>query len=118
MGAAGYAAAEFLSDRGGPIELHVGSENAVKIWLNGELLASAEAYSSNVAIDQYVGRGQLKPGRNLILVKVCQNEMTVDWAQNWKFQLRPCDSSGKAVLSTDRPPPKSPAEQTVKANQE
>ncbi len=119
MGAAGYAAAEFLSDRRRPIELRMGSENAVKIWLNGELLASAEAYHANIAIDQYIGRGELKPGRNLILVKVCQNEMTVDWAQNWSFQLRASDSSGKAVLSTDRPPPKTGAQQTAaKASEE
>jgi hypothetical protein len=118
MGAAGYAAAEFQSAAGGPIEIRVGSENAVKIWLNGKLLASSEAYHSNVAIDQYVGRGELKPGRNLILVKVCQNEMTVEWAQNWMFQLRASDASGKAVLSTDRPPPKPPDAQTADAKKE
>ncbi|MEX0676577.1 MAG: hypothetical protein WD063_05850 [Pirellulales bacterium] len=119
MGAAGYAAAEFQSVARRPIELRLGSENAVKIWLNGKLLASTEAYHSNSAMDQYIGRGQLEPGRNVILVKVCQNEMTVDWAQNWTFQLRASDSIGKAVLSTDRPPPKSGADQTAaKANKE
>lgn len=109
MGVAGYAAAVFHSERGGPIEIRVGSENAVKIFLNGELLASSEAYHANEAIDQYAGSGELRPGRNLILIKVCQNEMTVEWAQDWKFQLRACDASGKAVLSTDRPKPNPPA---------
>lgn len=119
MGAAGYAAAEFLSDRRRPIELRLGSENAIKIWLNGKLLASAEAYHANVAIDQYIGRGELEAGRNWILVKICQNELTVDWAQAWTFQLRASDSSGRAVLSMDRPPPKSPADRTdAKTNKE
>jgi hypothetical protein len=118
MGAVGYAAAEFHSERGGPIELRAGSENAIKIWLNGKLLASSEAYHSNVAIDQYVGRGELKPGRNLILAKVCQNEMTVEWAQNWMFQLRASDASGKGVRSTDRPGPKSPGNQTADTRKE
>lgn len=118
MGVAGYAVAEFHSDRRRPIELRLGSENAVKLWLNGKLLASSEAYHSNSALDQYIGRGELEPGRNLILVKVCQNEMTVDWAQSWAFQLRATDASGKAVLSTDRPPPKSLADQAAQAQKE
>jgi hypothetical protein len=63
-------------------------------------LTDAESYHTNVAMDQYIGRGQLQPGRNLILLKICQNEMTVDWAQNWRFQLRACDATGKAVHST------------------
>ncbi|REK05996.1 MAG: hypothetical protein DWQ37_23010 [Planctomycetota bacterium] len=107
MGVAGYALAEFISDEARPIELRVGSENAVKVWLNGKLLTSAEAYHANSAIDQYIGRGELKAGKNLILVKVCQDEQTVDWAQNWTFQLRVCDELGAAVLSADRPEPKS-----------
>ena len=113
MGVAGYAAAVFLSDRRRPIELRLGSTNAIKIWLNGKLLASAEAYHANSAIDQYIGRGELQKGKNVILLKICQNEMTVDWAQDWNFQLRITDGTGQAVLSTDRPPAKPPAEQTA-----
>lgn len=113
MGAAGYAVAEFSSDRRRPVELRLGSQNAVKIWLNGKLLTAAEVYHANNAIDQYVGSGELLPGRNVILLKICQNEMTVDWAQDWKFQFRVCDSLGTAVLSTDRPPAKSTSELTA-----
>jgi hypothetical protein len=47
--------------------------------------------------DQYLARGKLKAGRNELLVKVCQNEQSEDWAQDWKFQLRICDASGGAV---------------------
>ena len=104
MGVAGYAAAEFYSDAAQPVDIRIGSENAVKLWLNGKRLFEAEAYHANSAIDQYIGHGQLKPGRNVILLKVCQDERTVDWAQSWSFQLRVCDASGKAILSTDRPP--------------
>lgn len=104
MGVAGYAMSVFESDRERSVELRVGSENANKVWLNGEKLAEAEAYHANSAIDQYVGHGVLKQGKNVILVKVCQDEQTVDWAQNWVFQLRVCDASGKAVLAKDRGP--------------
>jgi hypothetical protein len=102
MGAVAYAAAQFTSDRERPIELRMGCINACKIWLNGELLLAREVYHTGMDIDQYVGKGKLRPGRNLILVKVCQNEQTEDWAQSWQFQLRVCDSRGTAVLSQDR----------------
>jgi hypothetical protein len=99
MGAVAYAAAEFTSDRERPIELRMGCINACKMWLNGELLLEREVYHTGMDIDQYVGKGKLRPGRNLILVKVCQNEQKEDWAQSWQFQLRVCDSRGTAVLA-------------------
>ena len=40
--------------------------------------------------------------KNTILVKVCQNEQTEEWAQRWQIQLRVCDATGTAVLSADR----------------
>jgi len=56
-------------------------------------------YHSGSQPDQFVNRVVLQPGRNVILVKVCQNEQTQDWAQRWDFQLRVCDETGGAVLS-------------------
>ena len=102
MGAAAYAAAEFTCDRERPVELRLGTENACKLWLNGKLLATSAVYHSNTSMDQFVGRGTLKAGRNLILLKICQNEQTEDWAQVWQFQLRVCDATGKAILSSER----------------
>jgi hypothetical protein len=52
-------------------------------------------------MDQFIVRGELKPGKNVILLKVCQNEQKEDWAQVWQFQLRVCDSIGKAILPAD-----------------
>jgi hypothetical protein len=113
MAVVAYAVAEFQSDRRQPIELRLGSESANKIWLNGKLLSSAEVYHANGTMDQYVGRGELQPGRNLILLKICQNAQTEAWAQDWKFQLRVCDSTGKAVLATDRAAPRTIEPQTA-----
>ena len=101
-----YAVAEFQSDGPRPVELRLGTENANKIWLNGELISSANVYHANGTMDQYVGRGKLKSGRNLIVLKICQNEQKEEWAQEWKFQLRVCDVTGKAILSTDRVAPR------------
>jgi len=98
-----YAATEFLADDARDVELRVSTANALKVWLNGRLLAAYEVYHSGAEFDQYVARGRLQPGRNVILVKVCQNEQTQEWAHVWGFQLRVCDGQGTAVLSTDRP---------------
>jgi hypothetical protein len=101
-GAAGYAVAEFRSDAEHPVELRLGCINAVKLWVNGKLLDSREVYHSGTQIDQYISRTTLKPGVNVILVKICENEQTESWAQDWQFQLRVCDAVGTAVLSQDR----------------
>lgn len=95
----GYAVAEFVSPLQRPVELRWNSPNATKVWLNGQLVGAYEIYHSGTLPDQYVGSVTLRPGRNTILVKVCQNELTVDWAQFWQFQLRVCDADGAAVLS-------------------
>ena len=99
MCAIAYAAAEFISPGRQPVELRMGSTNANKIWLNGQLLHQAEVYHANVQMDQYTTHGTMEPGRNLILVKICQNEQTDNWAQDWKFHLRVCDATGTAILS-------------------
>lgn len=102
-GATAYALATFTSDREQPIEIRLGSINAWKAWLNGELLFGHEEYHSGTKLDQNRLKGMLKPGENTILLKVCQNEQTESWAQDWEFQVRVCDSVGTAILSTTRP---------------
>ena len=111
-GSIAYAMAEFDAAEGRPVELRLGCINANKLWLNGELLTANEVYHASTAIDQYRVRGELKQGRNVILLKICQNEQTESWAQRWQFQLRVCDPVGTAILSTTRPPtPRGPKEE-------
>ncbi len=98
----GYAAAEFMAAAARPVELRLASTNANKIWLNGKLIAQNNVYHAGEQLDQYVGKGELKPGKNHILVKILQNEQKESWAQDWNFQLRACDAAGTAILSTDR----------------
>ena len=97
-GAIAYAATKFIAKSPAEIEIRMGCINGNKIWLNGNLLTANEVYHSNIAIDQYVGRGKLKVGENWILVKVAQNEQTEGWAQRWQFQLRVCDALGTSFL--------------------
>lgn len=108
-GAITYAYAEFVSDSDQDGELRLGCINGNKVWLNGKLLTANHVYHSNTSIDQYIGRGQLKKGRNTILLKICQNEQTESWAQKWQYQLRVCDQFGTAILSQDRPVTKTAA---------
>lgn len=98
----GYAATEFLSERQQEVEFRLSSFNAVKLWLGGKLIDEHNVYHGGSQMDQYVSRAVLQAGRNVILLKVCQNAQTQDWARYWYFQLRVCDAQGTAVLSEDR----------------
>ncbi|HXG49562.1 MAG TPA: hypothetical protein VNO52_18210 [Methylomirabilota bacterium] len=103
-GVTAYAYTEFHSATGGPAELRLGGKNSWKLWCNGQYLFGRDEYHRGAEIDQYRMPVHLKPGRNTILVKVCQNEQKEEWTVEWEFQLRVCDASGTALLSTDRPP--------------
>ena len=70
---AAYAAAEFMADKPGNVEIRLATTNANKIWLNGELLTQNNVYHAGEQMDQYIGKGKVKAGRNIILVKVLQN---------------------------------------------
>lgn len=102
-GAVAYAYAEFNAAKAQPVELRLGCINATKLWLNGKQIAANHVYHAGHQVDQYIAKGELKAGKNEIMLKVCQNEQKEPWAQNWQFQLRVCDQIGTAVLASDRP---------------
>lgn len=97
-GAVTYAYTTFASDKARPIELRLGTPNAWKLWVNGELVFARDEYHRGTQLDQYRVKAKLRGGNNSILLKVCQNEQTEEWAQDWKFQIRVCDSTGAAIL--------------------
>jgi hypothetical protein len=97
-GAVAYAYREFETDEARPIEIRLGTPNGWMLWVNGELVFAHEEYHLMSLMDQYRAQAKLKRGTNRILLKICQNEQKEDWAQEWNFQLRVCDSSGTAVL--------------------
>ena len=98
-GAVGYLFAEFESDEDQPAQARLGCINANKIWINGKLVMQNEVYHAGSMIDQYIADFPLKKGTNRILLKICQNEQEESWAQNWKFQFRITDPSGKGLAS-------------------
>lgn len=101
--AAAYAYTEFTSDKDQEVEFRLGSITSWKLWLNGEPVFGQDEYHKGIAVDQYRVTGKLKAGVNRLLVKVCQNNQMESWAQDWQFQVRVCDPTGTAILSTTRP---------------
>lgn len=96
-GAVMYLTTTFDSAAADEVQLRLGTPNAWKIWLNGKLLFGRDEYHRGMAIDQYQVAAKLKAGKNVILVKLCQNEQEDSWAQRYQLQLRVCESSGIAV---------------------
>ncbi len=97
MGATVYTTTEFDSATAQAVEFRLGTSNAWKLWLNGEQLFAREEYHRGMFLDQYLVRGKLKAGKNTLLLKLLQNEQTDDWAQDWSFQFRVTDFSGRAI---------------------
>lgn len=95
-----YARALVESPKERPVEIRCGSNNAVRIYLNGKEVYFREEYHHGFEMDQHVARGVLKAGNNEILIKVCQNEQNEPWTQLWSFQARVTDHLGAPVPLT------------------
>jgi len=76
------------------VEIRAATQNAIRMYVNGEHVFSREEYHHGDTLDQHVGRAKLKKGSNEILVKVCQDDATMMWTLVWQFQLRVCDYLG------------------------
>lgn len=93
-----YAVAEFRSDRERPVEIRLGCKNGWKVFLNGALIFGRDEYHRGAEIDQYRLAARLKAGRNVLLIKCCQNEQKEDWTKEWEFQVRITDASGTPIV--------------------
>ena len=92
-----YVVTEFHSPKRQDVQVRIGTPNSWKIWVNGKLLFGREEYHRGMKLDQYKIDATLQPGKNMILLKICQNEQEDDWAQRYQFQLRICNSEGVAI---------------------
>lgn len=93
-----YSVTTFRSAEKQPAELRLGTPNAWKMWVNGELVFEREEYHRGTRMDQFRIPVSLRAGDNTIMLKVCQNEQEQHWAQDYTYQLRVCDSGGIAIL--------------------
>jgi hypothetical protein len=95
-----YGHTTFESGSAQPTQFRIGSKNAWKLWLNGDLLFARDEYHrGGTRVDQFIIDGKLRKGTNEILVKVCQDEQTQPWTKQWEFCLRVTDPSGTALHS-------------------
>ncbi|MBM3902127.1 MAG: HEAT repeat domain-containing protein [Verrucomicrobia bacterium] len=97
---AGYAVAEFVSDKARPAEIRLGCKNGWKVWLNGKFLFGRDEYHTGAEIDQFRLPVQLRAGTNVILVKCTQNGQVEDWTKEWEFQLRVTNAQGTPIRSS------------------
>jgi hypothetical protein len=96
-GAVAYAYTVIESPTRQDVQIRVGTPNALKVFVNGQEVFAREEYHHGMDLDQHTGHATLRAGRNELLLKLCQNEQSDPWAQNWMFQLRLCDAVGAAV---------------------
>jgi hypothetical protein len=101
-GAIAYARTVFVAESACEVEIRFGTKNANKLWVNDQDITMNEVYHAGMSIDQYIAKAKLVAGENEIVLKLCQNEQTESWAQEWRFQVRVSDSTGKAVLEANR----------------
>lgn len=99
-GAVVYAYATFVSPVEGKYQVRFGTPNANKAWVNGRPATSNNVYHTGAQIDQYVSTIDLKKGKNNVLLKLCQNEQTEAWAQDFSFMLRFTDETGLGIPVT------------------
>jgi hypothetical protein len=97
-----YATTTYTSSKDQQVELRLGTPNAWKLWVNGELVFEREEYHRSTKMDQYKIPVSLEAGDNVVTLKICQNEQEDSWAQSYQFQIRVCDSTGSAIPSSNK----------------
>lgn len=85
--AAAYAMTRLRSDREQPVELRFGSDDTLKVWLNGKLVHSVETYRE-AKPDQEIVKATLQAGENTLLVKVGQD------VNGWRLMYRATGPDG------------------------
>src|SRR5262249_34906030 len=90
-----FAALDSPAERLGQIPL--GCIHPSKIFVNRKKVFERDEYHHGMRLDQYSCTAKLQAGRNELLLKICQNNQTESWAQDWKFQARLTDFVGAAV---------------------
>ncbi|MCI0699514.1 MAG: hypothetical protein L0241_00315 [Planctomycetia bacterium] len=97
-----YALAVIVAEKETPCEIRVTSITSVQIFLNGKKLFGRDEYHHGAPFDAHLGKGTLQKGENVIVLKVCQNNQTEEWAQDWFFQMRVCDDTGGPLTLTQK----------------
>ncbi len=89
-----YAATYVHSPDVREVHFRVGSDDDIKVWLNGRLVLSKNI-GRFAAMDQDIVSVSLKSGRNEILLKVCNRD------GSWGFYMRITDVTGMPCYDLD-----------------
>jgi hypothetical protein len=92
---AGYAFRTIHVDRARTVKVLAGSDDALRVWVNGTLVIQALALRS-ARPDTDVALVELRPGPNNLLVEVSQG------AGDWGLYLRLEDEAGRRLCLTDK----------------
>ena len=92
---AAYAVRTIRSDKPRKLTLRTGSDDAIRVWLNGKIVLSALALRP-AGVDQDKAQIELRAGENVLVVECCQA------GGGWGFYLRLVDEKGRAVVVDDQ----------------
>ena len=95
--AVAYAQATIVAEKETPCEVRVTCITSVQIFLNGKKLFERDEYHHGAPFDANIGRGTLKKGENVLVIKVLQNNQPQDYAKVWFFHARVCDDTGGPI---------------------
>ena len=91
---AGYAVRKIHCDAPRTVRIHAGSDDALRVWVNGKLVIRTLALRSAV-IDQDSGLAELRKGENTLIAEVSQA------TGGWCLVLRLTDAAGGKLALTD-----------------
>ncbi|HOD83772.1 MAG: putative peptidase family protein [Planctomycetes bacterium ADurb.Bin126] len=91
---AAYAVRVIRCDRPRTLTLRTGSDDAIRVWLNGKVVM-AELALRPAQVDQDKAEIELTPGENVLVVECCQA------GGGWGFYLRLEDEKGRPLALGD-----------------
>ncbi len=83
----GYGLVYAFSPEERQVQIRVGTDEACKLWLNGELIVQ-RYYHQDAVVDRDIVTVVLRPGYNKLLIKVTNSDL------DWGFYFRITDESG------------------------
>ncbi len=94
--AVAFAYTEFTVPAAQEVEFRGAADDNLTVWVNGVRAFGFEEWRNGVRLDRHRFKVRLHPGKNTVLVKVCQSPPP-NPEPNWEFFLRIVDATGKGI---------------------
>jgi len=88
-----YAFSNLVSPVSQQVQLRVGNEGGIRVWLNGSLVIDKDSDFTSATPDRHIATVTLNSGTNRLMVK-CRNDLG-----GWGFGLRLTDTAGAAITN-------------------